>query len=113
MRFLNRTALRAALLASAASTACFTIPAMARAADAPKAVEVGEIVVTGSHIQRDTFDTPLPMASVNSEQIRQSGKVILGDILNDLPQLEINSTSQNTSNTLFQSGQARADIRGL
>src|SRR3954467_3429549 len=113
MRFLNRTALRAALLASAASTACFTIPAIARAADAPKAVDVGEIGVPGSRIRRDTFDTPLPMASVNSEQIRQSGNVILGDILNDLPQVEINSSSQNTSSTLFNSGQARVDIRGL
>src|SRR5512141_926388 len=109
MQLLNRTALRAALLASAASTACFTIPTFAHAADASKAVDVGEIVVTGSRIRRDTFDTPLPMASVNSDQIRQSGNVVLGDILNDLPQIDIASTSQNTSNTLFLSGQARID----
>ena len=109
--------LRTTLLASVATAACLTVPGLALAADAApsgaKDVQVGEIVVTGSRIRRDTFDTPLPMASVNSDQIRQSGNVVLGDILNDLPQLEINSTSQNTSSTLFQSGQARVDIRGL
>ena len=118
MKDLNRTMLRTALLASAAVSACLAIPSFAAAAPAPAAsssssVDVGEIVVTGSRIRRDTFDTPLPMASVNSDQIRQSGNVTLGDIINDLPQVDINSTPQNTSATLFQSGEARVDIRGL
>lgn len=115
MKDLNRTMLRTALLASAASAAVLAAPGIAAAAAAanPSSVDVSEIVVTGSHITRDTFDTPLPMASVNSEQIRQSGNAILGDILNDLPQVEINNSSQNSSNTLFQSGEARVDIRGL
>jgi len=117
MKDLNRTMLRTALLASAAASACLAIPAFAYAAPAPAAassnVDVGEIVVTGSRIRRDTFDTPLPMASVNSDQIRQSGNAVLGDILNDLPQIDLSSTAQNTSATLFQSGQARIDIRGL
>jgi outer membrane receptor protein involved in Fe transport len=116
MNDLNRTLLRTALLASAAAGAWLATPTFAAAAPAPAAasdVNVGEIVVTGSRIRRDTFDTPLPMASVNDQQIRQSGNAVLGDILNDLPQVEINSSSQNTSSTLFQSGQARVDIRGL
>jgi outer membrane receptor protein involved in Fe transport len=105
--------LRAMLLASAATAACFTVPTFAHAADAPKAVDVGEIVVTGSRIRRDTFDAPLPMASVSSEGLRQSGNVILGDVLMDLPSIAANSNAQNTSATLFNSGQARVDIRGL
>jgi outer membrane receptor protein involved in Fe transport len=116
MKDLNRTMLRTALLASVAAGACLTATSYAAAAPAAAAassVDVGEIVVTGSRIRRDTFDTPLPMASVNDQQIRQSGNTVLGDILNDLPQIEINSTAQNTSNTLFQSGEARVDIRGL
>src|SRR5437660_7508999 len=123
MTVLNHTILRTALLASAASVACLAFPSLALAQTAPATkaaaaaaasdVQVGEIVVTGSRIRRDTFETPLPMASVSSDQIRQSGNVILGDVLLDQPMINASSNAQNTSGTLFNSGQARADIRGL
>ncbi len=105
--------LRTTLFATAAAAGCLTIPVTVHAADASKGVDVGEIVVTGSRIRRDTFDTALPLAAVSSEQIRNAGNVSLGDVLLDQPMVDANSNSQNTSATLFTSGQARVDIRGL
>lgn len=89
------------------------VPATPVAAQDDGATEVGEIIITGSRIRRDTFSSPVPVAVVSSETIRSSGNIILGDALMDLPQLNANSNSQNTSSSLFLAGQARADIRGL
>jgi outer membrane receptor protein involved in Fe transport len=110
--------LRTILLGSAAA-ACLVTPNLARAQQAKPAAtaaagaEVSEIVVTGSRIRRDTFNAPLPLATVNADQLRVSGHVILGDALMEIPQIEATSNAQNTSGTLFISGQARVDIRGL
>ena len=86
-------------------------PVLAHAQAADTAVE--EIVVTGSRIKRDTFSAPTPIATVSSETIQDSGNVILGDVLMDLPMVNANSNAQNTSSTLFNAGQARIDLRGL
>lgn len=104
--------LRAALLSSAA--AGLFAPNLAQAQAKPaggQAVGVEEIVVTGSRIRRDTFNAPLPMATVDAAQLRQSGHVILGDALMEIPQIDATSNAQNTSSSLFNSGQARVDIR--
>ena len=112
--------LRTTLLASVATAACLTIPSFAIAqtkpattAAAAKDVDVSEIVVTGSRIRRDTFSAPVPLAVVGGEQIRQSGGVSIADALTELPTLDASTNNQNSSGTLFQAGQARADIRGL
>lgn len=103
-----KNALRIALLGSVAATS-FAVPSFASAQD----VAVDEIVVTGSRIRRDTFNAPLPVATIDSEQIVASGHVSVGDMLMDLPMINAASNSQNTSTSLFLAGQARADIRGL
>lgn len=112
---LRKSAFRAAMLCSVA-TAGFWAPGLAhaqQAASGGQGVNVEEIVVTGSRIRRDTFDAPLPLATVSADQIRVSGHVVLGDALMEIPTIAANSNAQNTSSTLFISGQARVDIRGL
>lgn len=103
-----KNALRFALLGSVAATS-FAVPHFASAQD----VSVEEIVVTGSRIRRDSFNAPLPVATIDSEQIAASGHVSVGDMLMDLPMINAASNAQNTSTSLFLAGQARADIRGL
>ncbi|MBJ7408915.1 MAG: TonB-dependent receptor [Phenylobacterium sp.] len=108
------TKLRSALLASAAASATLlAMPTIAQAQDAGEGVDVGEIVVTGSRIRRDTFSAPQPLAVVSAEAIRESGQTSIGDILLDQPSINPNQNAQTTSGTLFLAGQARADIRGL
>lgn len=103
-----KNALRLALLGSVAATS-LTVPSFASAQD----VSVDEIVVTGSRIRRDTFNSPVPVATIDAEQIVSSGHVSVADMLLDLPMINAASNAQNTSSTLFLAGQARADIRGL
>jgi outer membrane receptor protein involved in Fe transport len=110
---LRKSAFRAAMLCSAAAAGLWA-PGLAHAQQAAgQGVNVEEVVVTGSRIRRDNFDAPLPLATVSADQIRVSGHTILGDALLEIPMINANSNAQNTSSTLFNSGQARADIRGL
>ncbi|THD83321.1 MAG: TonB-dependent receptor [Phenylobacterium sp.] len=110
----KQSAFRAAMLCTAAAVS-LGAPSLAHAqqSSSPSQVDVSEIVVTGSRIRRDTFDAPLPLATVSAEAIRASGHTILGDALMEVPMIAPNSNAQNTSSTLFTSGEARVDIRGL
>ena len=72
---------RTTLLASAASVSLFAIPTFAQAQSGAEAVDVGEIVVTGSRIRRDTFSSPQPLSVVTAESIRESGNTNIGEIL--------------------------------
>ncbi len=104
---------RAVLLASVAAGG-ISIPHFAAAAEAAAAAtQVEEIVVTGSRIKRDTFNTPVPVSVVTGDQIRDSGRISVAEVLMDTPVINANTNAQNSSGTLFLAGQARADIRGL
>jgi len=107
------TMLRSALLMSAASASLLAAPSIAQAQTAGEGVDVGEIVVTGSRIRRDTFSSPQPLSVVSAQSIREQGQVSLGDVLLEQPVINPASNPQNTSSTLFLAGQSRADIRGL
>ena len=92
-------------------------PTVTMAQTAPAAgadsTAVEEIVVTGSRIRRDTFNSPVAMSVINGEQIRESGNTSIAETLLDVPMINANTNGQNSSSSLYLSGQARADIRGL
>ena len=111
MKVHMNTMLRSALLASAASASLLTVPTFAQAQTAGEGVDVGEIVVTGSRIRRDTFSSPQPLSVVSAESIRESGRTSIGEMLLDQPNINPATNSQNSSGTLFLAGQTRADIR--
>lgn len=113
MKVQMNTMLRSALLMSAASASLLAAPSIAQAQTAGEGVDVGEIVVTGSRIRRDTFSSPQPLSVVSAEAIRESGNTSIGDLLLEQPNINPATNSQNSSGTLFLAGQTRADIRGL
>ncbi|WP_296598618.1 TonB-dependent siderophore receptor [Phenylobacterium sp.] len=113
MKVEMNTKLRSALLVSAASASLLAAPTFAQAQTAGEGVDVGEIVVTGSRIRRDTFTSPQPLSVVSAEAIRESGNTSIGEILLDQPIINPATNGQNSSGTLFLAGQTRADIRGL
>lgn len=92
-------------------------PTVTLAQSAPAAAAdntaVEEIVVTGSRIRRDTFNSPVAMSVISGEQIRDSGNTSIAETLLDVPVINANTNAQNSSSSLYLSGQARADIRGL
>ena len=75
-------ALRAGLMASVA----FCGVAFASSASAQTApTEVGELVVTGSRIQRPNLEAAQPLAVLSSERIEAKGYTNLAEALNDSP----------------------------
>lgn len=98
----------AAVTAEAAPLPAEAPGSNAAEADAP----AGEIVVTGSRIKRDSFDTATPTITVGAEELRQRGKINVLDILNEVPAL------RGSFGLEFTGGQAdigvqRANLRGL
>src|SRR5690348_6072339 len=70
------------------------------------------IVVTGSHIRRVDLETANPVTTVTAQQIQNSGKLTLGDLVQDLPQ--ITGSPQNPRvNNGGGSGASGASLRGL
>lgn len=76
--------------------------------------EKGGLVVTGSRITRPTLDSAVPLTSVTTDEVMGTGKVSLGDALNDLPSLRSTFSSGSTARNIFSSsGLSLLDLRGL
>ncbi len=91
----------------------FAAPAMAQdvAPIQEQATQVDEIVVTGSRIARQDYQSTSPIVTVGAADFQQTGAVTIESLLNDLPQFtpSISSTSNNPSN----GGQANINLRNL
>ncbi len=103
------TALAAGLLMAMPATAQ-TAPSPAPAGQ--EAGEAGEVVVTGSRIERAGFDQPTPTTVIGELELRQGQRSNLQQVLNDSPQFRPTTTTQvSAGNT--SSGSAPVDLRGL
>jgi len=72
-----------------------------------------EIIVTGSHIKRNTFNYSTPITVIDEVEISNTGTTNLGDLLQTLPQ---SISSVNNANTAFSttfSGLNLTDLRFL
>ena len=72
---------------------------------------IEEIVVTGSRLRRDDLSAPSPTVIVSEEDIWLSARGTLDGVLNELPQLN-SDLSSNTQN-IGQAGLHTADLRSL
>lgn len=106
--------------ASALASATFLVPqvAFAQTADVDQTDTTASpteetIIVTGSRIRRPNDDSPVPITTVTAAEIFQSGRISVGDVLNDLPQLRSSLGSQNSTSGLGTRGVNFLDLRGL
>ncbi|PTQ65383.1 TonB-dependent receptor-like protein [Sphingomonas sp. PP-CE-3G-477] len=72
-----------------------------------------EILVTGSRIRRANDESPNPITTISAADIFSAGRVSVGDVLNDLPQLRSTVGSQNSTSGLGVRGLNLIDLRGL
>jgi outer membrane receptor protein involved in Fe transport len=70
------------------------------------------IVVTGSHIRRVDLETSNPVVAVTAQQIAQTGKLTLGDVVQQLPVIT-GGVERPTVNNGGGSGQTLVGLRGL
>jgi hypothetical protein len=96
------------VFASIASTA-----ALGQTAPEPnaEAVEVDEIIVTGSRIARSDFSSTSPIVTYGEEAIAQSGTVNIEQAMNQLPQFVQGQTS-STVGAVALAGRASLNLRG-
>ncbi|WP_157105504.1 TonB-dependent receptor domain-containing protein [Sphingomonas sp. TDK1] len=90
--------------------------ALAQTAQSDTATETQDqdsIVVTGSRLRTANQDSPVPITTVTADQIANSGRISVGDVLNTMPQLRSSVGSQNSTSGLGRRGQNFLDLRGL
>src|SRR5688572_23576789 len=84
----------------------------ARAANTPASEPIDEVVVSGSRISTAGFDAPTPTTVLGEVELRQAGRTDIAATLTDLPQFRATDSAAST-NTVTDSGQTPADLRGL
>ena len=84
-------------------------PDTATAADA----SATDVVVTGSRIRSPNLTSIVPITSVTAEDLQQTARVSVGDVLNDLPALVSSFSQSNSTRFLGTAGLNLLDLRGL
>lgn len=107
--FLSATAALAIVASVPVSVAAQTTTA----AQAPEADTSDTIIVTGSRIRRPNDESTVPVTTVTPQDFVASGRVSIGDVLNDLPQLRSTVSLQNSTSGLGVRGLNLLDLRGL
>lgn len=118
IRTTRQRLLQTTFIGGALAAVAFT-PGMAAAQVAPlqdaptqeQTAQVSDIVVTGSRITRQDYQSASPIVTVSQEDFQATGAVTIDALVNDLPQFvpSVNQTSNNPSN----GGQANVNLRGL
>jgi len=109
---------KACFITSLKASVCATalLAAGAAYAQAPAdAAAVDEVVVTGSRVVRDGYESPTPVSVVGRDEISRSATPNIADYVNTLPALSGSSTPTTTSNTVGQGRQGinGANLRGI
>ncbi|WP_129778168.1 TonB-dependent receptor plug domain-containing protein [Peristeroidobacter soli] len=82
-------------------------------------VELEEVVVTGSKLLRPDASAPIPVTSVNSDDIDTSGATMISDYIRELPVFGINSgrvtevSGADSAKPLATAGTERLNLRDL
>jgi outer membrane receptor protein involved in Fe transport len=107
---LSATALAGALLTPGIA---FAQDDTAAQSEAPADDSDAVITVTGSRIARPAADSPVPVTSISAAELTSTGRVAIGDQLNDLPSLRTTFGQQQNTTGLGVSGLNLLDLRGL
>ena len=75
-------------------------------------IDAGNIVVSGSRIQRPNLKATVPITSLTSAELVQTGNVNIGDRIALLPQFRPTFTSQNSGRFIGTAGLSILDLRG-
>jgi outer membrane receptor protein involved in Fe transport len=104
-------AVRLALYASAsAAVGLSSAPVFAQQDAGASRLET--IVVTGSRIRRVDIESSNPIVTIDRADIQKSGKVTIGDLIQDLPSIAGNATNPRVNNG-GGDGASEVSLRGL
>ena len=115
----QRFKLKASILASASLAALLGAATTSHAADAveasAKAVDLEEVMVTGSRVVRDGYDAPTPVNVLGTEEIKAAAAANIADFVNTLPSVAGSATAANSSGGLSNgvAGISALNLRAL
>ncbi|WP_198527000.1 TonB-dependent receptor plug domain-containing protein [Sphingomonas sp. Ant20] len=117
-RFLGATAIVGALAALPGTALAQTAPdQVAPVAEAPQREASqpanDEILVTGSRIASPNGESAVPVSTISAVELTTTAKTSIGDVLNDLPQLQSTYSQANSTRFLGTAGLNLLDLRGL
>ena len=72
-----------------------------------------DVTVTGTRIRTPNATSPIPITTIPVETLTQTGRTSIGDVLNDLPQLNSTFSQSNSTRFLGTGGLNLLDLRGL
>ena len=106
-----------AVIAIGASSAAFAEDQPAQNSPSPattqkKAADLQTVIVTGSHIRRVDLETASPVITIDRAAIQASGKVTLGDLVQQLPVMTGGNTNPQVNNG-GGDGSSSINMRGL
>lgn len=113
MSFTRNSKLRAVLLGGASWLAAGAVQAQTPPAAGSEPTAIDDVVVTGSRIRRDTIDTPTPVVTLGSEDLRESGDTELSETLADLPALSSTINDSTVAGNVQNSGLSSIQLRNL
>jgi len=114
-----RSAVRAACLVCGAAA---IVPSLVLAQSQPRNArgeELEEVIVTGSKLVRPDAVAPIPVTSVNAQEIEASGVTMISDYIRELPVFGINSgrttetSGADSAKPLSTAGTERLNLRDL
>lgn len=82
-------------------------------ADGKLAAGGEEILVTGSRIRSPNATSVVPVTTISAAELTQTARTSIGDVLNDLPQLQSSFGQSNSTRFLGTGGLNLLDLRGL
>ncbi|MXO98905.1 TonB-dependent receptor [Altererythrobacter xixiisoli] len=106
---------RPLLMAASALIPTIAMPAMAQETPAPTESPASEapIVVTGSRLQRTTFDTPSPVTTLGSDDLARRGITNIAEAITELPSFRDSTGPQTQGFGSFNVGARIVNLRGL
>lgn len=106
------TAVRLALMGVSAVAGMTALPVFAQDANKEQGQKLETIEVTGSRIRRVDVETASPVLTVDRAAIEKSGKLTVGDLVQDLPNIAGNANNPSVNNG-GGTGGSFVSLRGL
>ncbi len=118
---LHCTRIRFGLLAASALVPLAAVPAQAQSAAEERAAEPAEegtgrnaeIIVTGSRLQRSTFETPSPVTMLGGDDLARRGITNVAEAITELPSFRDSTGPQTQGFGSFNVGARIVNLRGL
>ena len=108
----SKTRFEVALLSTVSAGVSLALAPLAQAQGEEPAQELEQVVVTGSRVVRDGFQSPTPTTIVGIEEMQAAAPTNLADFVNELPSVAGSTRPQN-SQTSISSGAAGVNTMNL